>query len=316
VWTNLHIVDSLVAFRLLDESGASTPTCLTFMDTLLQNVKTTGILIAPPAEDAASNTPSITLENLGYRLVGQVVSDTTGSAIHPKPESWATERHWVMGPTYKSQERSWANGTRIEYPRDGSLANGAGFSGAPMRAYVVPGYPGYEWQEAGDFIHVKDYGAQGKSAYGASFGTQLTLKGDGVSDDTKSLQAALDAVADGSKVLFVDAGVYLVSDTISVPKNARVVGEAWATIAGFGDHFSHPEYVLYDQSMALADILDSFPQAVLRVGNVNDVGEALLTSLTITTQGGTAGAILVEWNVGGGKARLLGEDTTLFRQQS
>ena len=311
-------MDSEVSFRLLDENGASTPTCLTFMDTLLQNVGTAAILIGPPTQDAASNTPAITLENLGYRLVKQVVADTTGLAIHPKPESWAQERHWVMGPTYKNQERSWTNGSRIEYPREGSLSQGGKFTGLLVDAYGPrePGYPSYEWLDAGDFIHVKDYGAQGKSTYDASLHPQLTLKGDGISDDTKSLQAALDAVADGSKVLYVDAGVYLVSDTILVPKNARVVGEAWATIAGFGDHFSHPEYVLDIQSLAPANIFDSFPQAVLRVGNVNDVGEALLTSLTITTQGGTAGAILVEWNVGGGKARLLGEDTTLFRQQS
>jgi hypothetical protein len=41
--------------------------------------------------------------------------------------------------------------------------------------------------------------------------------------------------------LFVDAGVYMVSDTVTVSKSARVTGEAWAIIAGSDDKFNQAE---------------------------------------------------------------------------
>ena len=41
----------------------------------------------------------------------------------------------------------------------------------------------------------------------------------------------------GCKIIFFDAGVYLVSDTITIPAGAQVVGEAWSTILGGGTNF-------------------------------------------------------------------------------
>jgi hypothetical protein len=44
-----------------------------------------------------------------------------------------------------------------------------------------------------------------------------------------------------------------------------------------------------------------------RIGKPNDVGEAELSTLTITTKGGTAGAMLVEWNIGGKRPTMFGK---------
>jgi hypothetical protein len=51
----------------------------------------------------------------------------------------------------------------------------------------------------------------------------------------------------------------------------------------------------------IADKKYSSPKAVLRVGNVNDVGKPQLSSLIVTTKGAAAGAVVIEWNVNGGQ---------------
>ena len=65
--------------------------------------------------------------------------------------------------------------------------------------------------------------------------------GDGITDDTNSVQNAFNAVADGNKILYVDAGTYLIGDTVTIPKDAKIVGETWAQFAAFGQKFSDPK---------------------------------------------------------------------------
>lgn len=63
-----------------------------------------------------------------------------------------------------------------------------------------------------------------------------------MTDDTNGVQKAFNAVADGTKILYVDAGTYLIADTVTIPKDAKVVGETWAQLAAFGNKFSDPKY--------------------------------------------------------------------------
>lgn len=65
--------------------------------------------------------------------------------------------------------------------------------------------------------------------------------GDGSSDDTAAVQRAFDAAADGSKILFVDNGVYILTGTVIIPKNAKVIGECWASFVARGSYFSDAE---------------------------------------------------------------------------
>jgi len=45
---------------------------------------------------------------------------------------------------------------------------------------------------------------------------------------------------DGSKIIFVDAGTYMLSDTVIIGKDAKIVGETWSQFAAFGPKFSDP----------------------------------------------------------------------------
>ncbi|CAK7231571.1 hypothetical protein SEUCBS140593_007970 [Sporothrix eucalyptigena] len=107
------------------------------------------------------------------------------------------------------------------------------------------------------------------------------INGDGVSDDTLNLQALLDVYGNADHVIFIDAGVYLLSDTITVPAGARIVGEAWSQLAATGPKFSDA----------------SKPNIMLRIGSPSSKGSVEIQDLLFTTKGATPGAILVEWNL-------------------
>lgn len=112
-------------------------------------------------------------------------------------------------------------------------------------------------------------------------------KGDGVTDDTAALNLLFNSASQSfstGAVAFVDAGYYKVSDTIYIPPNVRIVGEALSSvIMGAGETFS--------------DI--SNPVPVVQVGKSGESGYIEWSDMFVSTQGGTAGAILIEYNFAG-----------------
>ena len=43
-----------------------------------------------------------------------------------------------------------------------------------------------------------------------------------------------------NKIIFADAGVYLLTDTVVIPAGSRIVGEAWTQFAATGSKFGDP----------------------------------------------------------------------------
>ncbi|KAF8163174.1 exo-beta-1,3-glucanase [Crassisporium funariophilum] len=125
-------------------------------------------------------------------------------------------------------------------------------------------HPQYANFAVSQFVSVKDNGA----------------KGDGKTDDTAAIKAIFLKFA-GCKIIFFDAGTYVVTSTITIPAGTQIVGEAWSVIAGKGSAFQ-------DQNN---------PQAVVKVGDTNSQGIMEITDMIFTTMGPAAGAIVLEWNV-------------------
>jgi hypothetical protein len=258
-WKSVSISDSEVGFRLLSEGGDGSIGSISVMDSVFSNVGT-GILIGPPSKDPGTGTTGVVIENSAFNNVPKVVADTKGATLL----SSSRVTHWALGPTYKDESRAWSDGTTHEYTREESLlASSSGH--LPSRPYFERKREQYALTDVKQFVHIKDYGA----------------KGDGTSDDTQAVQKALNDVDGNGKILFIDAGVYMLHDTVTVPKNAKIVGECWATFTAVGDKFSDP----------------NTPRVVVRVGNDGDVGNVEMQDLIVLTKGGTAGAILIEWNV-------------------
>lgn len=106
------------------------------------------------------------------------------------------------------------------------------------------------------------------------------FQGDGHTDDTAAIKSVLAQYA-GCKIIFFDAGTYIVSDTITIPAGTQIVGEAWSQVMGTGSKFTD-----YNN-----------PQPVIQVGTAGSTGIVEITDMIFTTRGPAAGAIIVEWNV-------------------
>ena len=137
---------------------------------------------------------------------------------------------WGQGNVFKgnSGAGTFVQANLASVPKAGSLLDSAG-------RMFGRGHPQYEDYAPGQFVSVKTQGAHG----------------DGETDDTAALQAVFDQFA-GCKIIFFDAGVYLVSDTLTIPAGTQVVGEAWSTILGGGSNFEdfnnralHPSSLLH-----------------------------------------------------------------------
>jgi glucan 1,3-beta-glucosidase len=106
-------------------------------------------------------------------------------------------------------------------------------------------------------------------------------KGDGKTDDTAAIQAVFDGIA-ADEVVYFDHGAYIITDTVRVPKDVKVVGEIWPLIMAGGD----------------SNFKDmSNPKPMWQVGQEGDVGNVEIADLMFETKGPQPGAILMEFNV-------------------
>ncbi|KIK63573.1 glycoside hydrolase family 55 protein [Collybiopsis luxurians FD-317 M1] len=166
---------------------------------------------------------------------------------------------WGQGNVYKGSS------TEFNYTQDNIEIPAIADSLLDTNGRIVSkGRPQYEDYSLDQIVSAKDYGA----------------KGDGKTDDTEALQNLLNEFPN-QKIIFLDAGVYLITTTLLIPAGTRLTGEAWSTISATGSYFS-------DQQN---------PQVAVRVGEEGSVGVAEITDVLFSTVGPTPGAILVEWNV-------------------
>ena len=105
--------------------------------------------------------------------------------------------------------------------------------------------------------------------------------GDGQTDDTAAINAALIANAACNKITYFPHGVYVVTNTIHVPPNSRLVGEVWSTLTASGAAFNS----------------SSSPLALLRIGHPGETGTAELSDLLLTASDILPGTILIEVNM-------------------
>ncbi len=99
---------------------------------------------------------------------------------------------------------------------------------------------------------------------------------------TAAIQKVINDAASSGKVVFLDYGLYVVTNTISVPAGSRIVGESYAVIMGSGATF---------QDM-------SAPKPVFQVGaQSGEKGRVEFSEFIVSTKGPAPGAILVEYNL-------------------
>ena len=167
---------------------------------------------------------------------------------------------WVYGNT----EPGWfQTGTSYTTQRVSVLLNSD-------RKYFVKAQPTYAGFSSSDFVNVKAVPG-------------LPVYGDSRTDDAASLNAILKQNAAACKITYFPYGVYVVRETLLIPPGSRIVGEAWSVISGAGSSF--------------ADAAN--PLAVVKIGNVGDVGICEISEMRFTVSEILPGAIICQVNMSG-----------------
>lgn len=227
VWKSITMRNTKIGFKLLpedkDEKKSKAASLkeqtvdgnigsASFYDSTFENVGT-AIEIAPPNSKPESGSTGLVIENVEFRGVAKAVADSVGNEVL---HASGTVEHWALGPVYSLQgTRDFSQGQRTRgFIRPPGLLDSKG-------RYYERAKPQYGQRPVGDFLHVKDFGA----------------RGDGVTDDTTALQAALDASKGSHKILFIDAGSYILTRTVTIPPDTKIVGETWSQLVASGPAF-------------------------------------------------------------------------------
>jgi glucan 1,3-beta-glucosidase len=230
---------------------------ITLFDSEINNTPI-GIVTARTDNSEPAAAGSLYIENVKLTNVGVAVQGPNGT--------------YLQGSTGTTTIDAWADGHR--YIPNGPVAARGPISASkrpaalldPSGKYYTRSKPQYGSVPLSSFLSARDLGCAG----------------DGETDDTEALNAAiLKAVAEG-KILFIDAGYYKVTGTIYIPPGAKIVGEALATIIfSAGQFFNN---------------MDA-PQPVVKVAKQGEQGSVELSDLILSTKGQQMGAILMEYNL-------------------
>ena len=219
--------------------------CTTILDAQISN---TPIFVRSSKVSANRLTGALVLNNIDLREVPTAIAVLN----NPTPVLRGTPHYnhiasWGQGHIFRgtNSQPAFVQADLSNPHKPASLLDGAG------RVFGRT-HPQYEDYAVEQFVSVRDHGAVG----------------DGVTDDTAALSAVI-ARFSGEKIIFVDAGTYLVTDTIHIPGGTQIVGEAWSVIMGGGERFG--------------DMLT--PHVMVRVGEEGETGVVEITDIIFATKG-------------------------------
>ena len=209
-----------VGFRLVNDNGDGNIGSVSFMDSTFSNIKTSAIIMGAPSKDPGTGTTGLILDNV--RLGGNV-ADNSGNQLLasgyyksvsllllPGDYDTGLADQTLVGCWFCLPKRHPHVETGPGRIRPGEDPSRRAADGLDVSPYFERKRAQYEDKSASDFVHLKDGGA----------------KGDGKTDDTAAVQDTLSRYGDGSKIIFVDSGTYILTDTVTIPKNPKIVGEA------------------------------------------------------------------------------------------
>ncbi|KAK1759848.1 hypothetical protein QBC47DRAFT_292345 [Echria macrotheca] len=232
---------SVGSITVLDSEIANTPVGINF-----------GVgSSAPPVSN------NIIIENLKLNNVPTAVQGPSGTVLSGSAGA-VTIPAWGRGNSYTANSGPSAfQGSFTRHSRPSDLLAGS--------VYYTRSKPQYESEPLSNILSARTAGA----------------KGDGVTDDTLVLNTLFALAASTGKVVFLDAGYYLVTSTIKIPAGSRVTGEGYPIILSSGAFFNDA----------------TKPQPVVQIGKQGDQGSIEWSNAIVSTKGAQAGAILIEYNL-------------------
>jgi glucan 1,3-beta-glucosidase len=213
------------------------------------------------AYNPPSSTPptagSLIIENVVLQNVPTAIQLTGGSTVLAGTTGTTTISGWGEGHEYTPTGPQSFKGPFTPNTRPASLVSGG--------KYYTRSKPQYNSLAATSFSSVRSAGATGN----------------GVTDDTTALQNIINSATAAGKIVFFDAGTYIVTRTLLIPAGAKLVGEGYSVIMSSGSFFNNI----------------NAPQPVVKVGNAGSTGQVEWSDMIVSTKGAQAGATLIEWNL-------------------
>ena len=124
---------------------------------------------------------------------------------------------------------------------------------------------------------------------------EFGAKGDGVTDDTKAIQAALNAYPNGGRIIYLPNGTYLISETLSWPAGTPGTGNEYKHTILQGQSEQEAIIKLKDKATGYMDV--NAPKAMIFTGPApaQRFGNSI-RNLTVDTGIGNPGAIGIQFN--------------------
>lgn len=227
------------------------------IDSTFTNVNV-GVLTAYTASATPDTAGSLILENINIAQVPVMVSES-GSTALAGTTGTATINAWGQGHSYTlTSGPNEIQGSIAANSRPAALVGSDG-------KYYTRAKPQYETLSASDFVSVRSSGAIGN----------------GATDDTAALQNAINTAAAQGKVVYIDYGLYLITSTLKIPPNSKIVGETWPVIMASGSYFANI----------------NAPQVAVQIGTSGQVGSVALSDFIVSGKGAVPGATLIEYNL-------------------
>jgi glucan 1,3-beta-glucosidase len=171
--------------------------------------------------------------------------------------------------------QSWAMGRRYTNIKDGKGVNATGnVIPAPKKPSALLGKDGAYFERSKPLYNNL---ASSRIVSVVSFGAA----NDGTGDQSKVINKALESTSTKGQILFFPAGIYSVKSTVNVPPGSIIIGDLWPQIQAVGPFFEQR----------------ARPQVMVKVGKKGDIGDVEISDMLFTVKGGTAGCILMEWNI-------------------
>ncbi|KAF2423797.1 pectin lyase-like protein [Tothia fuscella] len=237
---------------------ANGPSNQTVGSVILQDSKFTNVQVAVNTSFTANSIPegggTLLIDNVDFTGAPIAVM-SAGQSVLP---GGSVVQAWAQGKTYSGSAGARTQGTITPPNKPASLMQG--------NAIFERSKPQYEGYPSSAFVSIKSQGA----------------KGDGVTDDTAAIQAAMDKITN-DQILYFDHGAYIITSTVKVPKSIKITGEIWPLIMASGQFFSDA----------------SNPKPMWQIGQPGDTGNVEISDLIFETMGSVPGAVLMEWNSAG-----------------
>ncbi|KAK4151575.1 pectate lyase superfamily protein-domain-containing protein [Chaetomidium leptoderma] len=261
-WTykGVSINDCEVGFDFTASGGDGlTVGSITIVDSDIKNTPV-GITYGSSGVTTPAVANNFVFENLRLNNVPTAIRGPSGTVLAGSSGQSVIEA-WGRGNKYTPASAS-SGPTFFEGPikpntRPASLTAGT--------AFYERSKPQYETVPLSEFVSARAAGAAG----------------DGTTDDTDALNTLFASAAAAGKIVFLDAGMYVVTATIHIPAGSRIFGEALPVILSSGAFFASA----------------ASPKPVVQVGTSSEGGRIEWSNTILSTRGAQAGAILLEYNL-------------------